>query len=146
MSRLTYVYGKLPAQDVQRARRFYQETLGLSPFAEHNNHLYYEAAGVRFLIFPSVGAPSGTHDQLGLVVEDLRQEMADLRSAGVVFQTYPGVTDDSGIMAVTRPGVDQGTMKAAWFKDSEGNLISLAENAGIVPETNTPTSRASIKR
>ena len=61
MSRLTYVYGKLPAQDVQRARRFYQETLGLSPFAEHNNHLYYEAAGVRFLIFPSVGAYSGAN-------------------------------------------------------------------------------------
>src|SRR5450759_1135047 len=111
MGKLTYIYGKLPAQDIRRAERFYAEKLSLSPFAEQNDHLYYELEGVRFIIFPSSGAPSGTHDQLGFVVEDLKLEVASLRSKGVLFQTYPGLTGEDGIM-------DRGPFKMAWFRDS----------------------------
>jgi hypothetical protein len=128
MGKLTYVYGKLPAQDIRRAERFYAEKLSLSPFAEQNDHLYYELEGVRFIIFPSSGAPSGTHDQLGFVVEDLKLEVASLRSKGVLFETYPGLTGEDGIM-------DRGAFKMAWFRDSEGNLISLAENPTILTLT-----------
>ncbi|HEX9135003.1 MAG TPA: VOC family protein [Ktedonobacteraceae bacterium] len=115
----SYAYGKLPAQDTERARRFYEEKLGLRPFGERNRHLYYEVGKVRFVVFPSNGLPSGTHDQLGLVVDDLDSAMAELRSKGIVFEDYPGLTEDS--IATFGP------MKAAWFKDSEGNLLSLAE-------------------
>ena len=116
-------YGKLPAQDVERARAFYAQKLGLIPFGERHKHLYYRVARASFIIFPSGGAPSGTHDQLGLVVDDLESQVARLRASGVVFETYPappGATVTDGIM-------DAGQVKAAWFKDSEGNLISLAE-------------------
>jgi catechol 2,3-dioxygenase-like lactoylglutathione lyase family enzyme len=115
----SYAYGKLPAQDTERARRFYEEKLGLRPFGERNHHLYYEVGNVRFVVFPSKGIPSGTHDQLGLVVDDLESSMAELRSKGIAFENYPGLTDKS--IATFGP------MKAAWFKDSEGNLLSLAE-------------------
>jgi len=115
----SYAYGKLPAQDTERARRFYEEKLGLSPFGERNHHLYYEVGNVRFVIFPSSGTPSGTHDQLGLVVDDLESTMTELRSKGIVFEDYPGLTENS--VATFGP------MKAAWFKDSEGNLLSLAK-------------------
>jgi catechol 2,3-dioxygenase-like lactoylglutathione lyase family enzyme len=121
MGTVIYVYGKLPAQDIRRAERFYKEKLGLIPFAEANDHLFYEVQGVRFVIFPSSGAPSGTHDQLGLVVEDLKVEVASLRSKGVLFETFPGLTGEDGIM-------DRGSFKTAWFRDSEGNLISFAQN------------------
>lgn len=117
--RATYAYGKLPAQDTERARRFYAEKLGLRPFGERNNHLYYDVGGVRFVVFPSSGTPSGTHDQLGLVVDDLEGTLAELRSRGVAFEDYPGLTE-AGVATF-------GPMKAAWFKDSEGNLLSLAE-------------------
>jgi hypothetical protein len=49
----SYAYGKLPAQDTERARRFYEEKLGLRPFGERNHHLYYEVGNVRFVVFPS---------------------------------------------------------------------------------------------
>jgi catechol 2,3-dioxygenase-like lactoylglutathione lyase family enzyme len=117
------VYGKLPAQNVERARAFYADKLGLTPYREHADHLYYEVGGTTFIIFPSAGAPSGTHDQLGLIVDDVESTVARLRSKGVTFEDYPapaGATMKNAIM-------DRGSMKAAWFKDTEGNLISIAE-------------------
>jgi catechol 2,3-dioxygenase-like lactoylglutathione lyase family enzyme len=122
---ISNVYGKLPAQNVERARAFYADKLGLSPYRENAAHLYYEVGGTTFIIFPSVGAPSGTHDQLGLIVDDVEATVARLQSRGVTFEMYPappGATMKNGIM-------DRGSMKAAWFKDTEGNLISIAEFA-----------------
>ena len=120
-----YVYAKLPAQDVERAQRFYEDMLGMSAIAVRNGHAYYEAGGVRFVIFPSTGAPSGTHDQIGIVVEDLVSEMAALRQKGLVFESFAGLTGDSGMMEL-------GPMKQAWFKDSEGNLVGLVEKPGVL--------------
>jgi catechol 2,3-dioxygenase-like lactoylglutathione lyase family enzyme len=120
---IAQIYAKLPAQDVDRARAFYAEKLGLEPYGERHNHLYYQLAGAYFIVFPSTGTPSGTHDQLGLVVEDLAAAVAALEARGVAFETYPappGATLNDSIM-------DMGQVKATWFKDSEGNLISLAE-------------------
>jgi hypothetical protein len=97
--------------------------LGVEPYGERHNHLYYELAGAYFILFPSTGKPSGTHDQLGLVVEDVQAEVDRLKSRGVSFESYPpppSATVNNGI-------IDMGPVKAAWFKDSEGNLISLAE-------------------
>jgi catechol 2,3-dioxygenase-like lactoylglutathione lyase family enzyme len=117
------IYAKLPAQDVGRARRFYAEKLGIEPYGERHNHLYYGLGGAYFMIFPSAGQPAGTHDQLGLVVEDLEAEVTRLRDRGLEFESYPappGATVNDGI-------TDMGLVKAAWFRDSEGNLISVAE-------------------
>jgi catechol 2,3-dioxygenase-like lactoylglutathione lyase family enzyme len=119
----TDAYGKLPAQNVARARAFYAEKLGLKPYKEHADHLYFELGRTTFIIFPSSGAPSGTHDQLGLIVDDVESTVARLQSKGVTFETFPsppGAMMKNGIM-------DRGSMKAAWFKDTEGNLISIAE-------------------
>jgi catechol 2,3-dioxygenase-like lactoylglutathione lyase family enzyme len=120
---ITGMYAKLPAQDVDRARRFYADNLGLEPYGERHGHLYYELAGAYFMIFPSSGRPSGTHDQLGLVVEDLEGDVSRLKAQGVAFESYPpppGATVNDCI-------TDMGLLKAAWFKDSEGNLISMAQ-------------------
>ncbi|MDQ6898273.1 MAG: VOC family protein [Candidatus Dormibacteraeota bacterium] len=122
-SAFTDAYGKLPAKNVERARTFYAENLGLTPHGENAGHLYYQIGGTNFMIFPSTGAPSGTHDQLGLVVDDLELIVARLRARGVTFEEYP--TPPGAIM---RNGImDRGRMKAAWFRDTEGNLISIAE-------------------
>jgi catechol 2,3-dioxygenase-like lactoylglutathione lyase family enzyme len=116
-------YAKLPAQDVERARAFYRDVLGFEPVRDHQSHLFYECGGAWFLIFPSSGSPSGTHDQLGFAVDDVEAAATMLRERGVELETYeppPGCTFSDGIM-------DYGAVKAAWFKDSEGNLISLAQ-------------------
>ena len=53
-------YAKLPARDVERARAFYADKLDLTPFGEHNGHLFYELGGTHFMVYPSSGAASGT--------------------------------------------------------------------------------------
>ena len=119
-------YAKLPAQDVERARAFYRDVLGFEPARENHGHLFYECGGASFLVFPSSGSPSGTHDQLGFIVEDVRAVVEELRGLGVEFEQYeprPGAAFEDGVM-------DMGSVKAAWFKDSEGNLISLAQFVG----------------
>jgi catechol 2,3-dioxygenase-like lactoylglutathione lyase family enzyme len=119
-------YAKLPAQDVERARAFYRDALGFEPVREHRGHLFYECGGSSFLLFPSSGLPSGTHDQLGFAVDDVEAAAATLRDRGVELETYeapPGCTFRDGIM-------DYGPVKAAWFKDSEGNLVSIAQFVG----------------
>jgi hypothetical protein len=81
------------------------------------------------MLYPSSGAASGTHDQLGFVVENVESTVATLRSSGVLFEEYeppPGAGATDGIM-------DCGGVKSAWFKDSEGNLLSIVEFAGGSP-------------
>jgi hypothetical protein len=81
------------------------------------------------MLYPSGGAASGTHDQLGFVVENLESTVATLRSNGVLFEEYeprPGAGAFDEIM-------DFGGVKSAWFKDSEGNLLSIVEFAGASP-------------
>lgn len=116
-------YAKLPAQDVERARAFYRDVLGLEAVRENHGHVFYECGGSLFLVFPSNGSSSGTHDQLGFGVEDIEAAVAELRDRGVELETYdapPGCSFRDGIM-------DYGAVKAAWVKDSEGNLISFAQ-------------------
>jgi catechol 2,3-dioxygenase-like lactoylglutathione lyase family enzyme len=79
----------LPAADLDRARRFYEETLGFLPVDVQPRGVRYEAAGgARFLVFPSSGRASGRHTQIGFQVDDIAAEVAELRSRGVVFETY----------------------------------------------------------
>lgn len=122
-------YTKLPAQDPERARAFWRDHFGLEPFAENHGHLFYDVQGRPLLVFPSSGAPSGDHDQLGLVVDDVDAEVARLRAEGVAFPEFPappGATVQDGI-------VDLGTLRATWFSDSEGNLVSIAQFSGGSP-------------
>lgn len=129
------VFAKLPAHDVERARAFYRQTFDLEPYSEHNKHLHYEIDGGYFIIFPSEGNPSGSHDQLGFVVDDVEATVTKLRSRGVELEDYeppPQATKHDGI-------TDMGAVKAAWLKDSEGNLISVGQFTGGTPFTRHST-------
>jgi catechol 2,3-dioxygenase-like lactoylglutathione lyase family enzyme len=127
---LNRAYAKLPAREVERARAFYADKLGLTPFGEQDGHLFYElGGGTHFMVYPSGGAASGTHDQIGFAVDDVESMVAALRSNGVIFEEYEpplGASATDGVM-------DFGGVKAAWFKDSEGNLLSIVEFAGGSP-------------
>ena len=119
MLKNAHAYTKLPASDPQRARRFYVERLGFTPEWEMAGHIWLNHAdGSSILVFPSSGKASGDHDQCGWVVDDVEAEVADLRSRGVVFEEFPDRRFVNGI------SVD-GPFRAAWFKDSEGNLLNV---------------------
>jgi catechol 2,3-dioxygenase-like lactoylglutathione lyase family enzyme len=114
-----HVYAKLPAADIDRARRFYVGTLGFEPTAEGPGFLRFRCSdGSSFNVFTSTGRASGDHDQCGWVVGDIEAEVAELRRRGVVFEEFPGYTFHDGI-GIAPHG------RVAWFRDPEGNLLNL---------------------
>lgn len=123
---------RLPAQDLDRARAFYAEKLGLHPAEERPGGLLYHSAGGSFALFASAGAPSGSHTQMGWDVDDIEAVVAELRSRGLVFEEYdlPWRSVD-GIVTVPGNYPSKGTgERAVWFHDSEGNLIGIGQRVG----------------
>ena len=117
------IYASLPAADLERAKRFYADKLGLTPESELEGGLFYRCGrDSRFSVFTSQGEASGTHTQAIFLVEDVESEVAALKARGVVFEEYelPSLKTVNSIATI-------GTAKGAWFKDSEGNLLSLAQ-------------------
>jgi catechol 2,3-dioxygenase-like lactoylglutathione lyase family enzyme len=114
---------RLPAQDLQRARRFYSEKLGLEPSDERPGGLLYRpAGGGSFALFTSAGEPSGTHTQMGFEVEDIDAAVAELEARGVEFDPA-GIVDIEG----NYPSKGASGERGAWFRDSEGNLLGLGQ-------------------
>ena len=117
-----HVYTALPVEDIDRARAFYEQKLGLTPAQENPGGLMYRLeGGGEFLLYPSGNRPGG-HTQANINVRDVAELVDQLRSRGVVFEEYdwPGLKTVDGI-ATTGPHT------SAWFKDSEGNLIGLMQ-------------------
>jgi catechol 2,3-dioxygenase-like lactoylglutathione lyase family enzyme len=126
----SHISTRLPAQDLDRARAFYSEKLGLEPAEERPGGLRYECASGRFSLFASAGRPSGDHTQMAFVVDDIEAVVAELRRRGVVFEDVdvPGLRTVDGIAEVegNYPSAGVGE-RAAWFRDSEGNLLGIGE-------------------
>jgi catechol 2,3-dioxygenase-like lactoylglutathione lyase family enzyme len=135
MSRTTLrdadVATRLPAQDLDRARAFYAEKLGLEPVEERPGGLRYECEGGRFSLFESVGVASGSHTQMAWEVDDIDAVVAELRGRGVVFEVVdvPGLRTVDGIAEVegNYPSAGGVGERAAWFRDSEGNLLGIGQ-------------------
>jgi catechol 2,3-dioxygenase-like lactoylglutathione lyase family enzyme len=121
---------RLPAQDLNRARAFYADKLGLEPSEERPGGLLYRLGATRFALFQSAGAAAGTHTQMGFEVDDLDAVVAELRRRGVVFEEVdvPGLRTVDGIADVegNYPSVGVGE-RAAWFRDSEGNMLGIGQ-------------------
>lgn len=121
---------KLPAQDLDRARRFYRDQLGLEPVEERDGGLRYLCAGTEFHLFASSGGSSGQFTQIGFEVEDLDRAIADLRGRGVKFETFDMGDLEVVDQIVTVPGnyPSKGSgERGAFFFDSEGNLLAVGQ-------------------
>ena len=122
---------RLPAQDLARARAFYSDRLGLEPVEERPGGLLYHCADGEFALFESEGAPSGSHTQMAWEVDDIEKVVAHLKAQGVVFEEYdlPGLTTIDGIAEVSGNYPSKGGVgeRAAWFRDSEGNLLAIGQ-------------------
>jgi catechol 2,3-dioxygenase-like lactoylglutathione lyase family enzyme len=126
-----HVAARLPAQDLERARSFYAEKLGLIPSEERPGGLRYQCGSGAFSLFKSAGVPSATHTQLAWEIDDIESTVAELRARGVVFEEYdlPGLKTVDGIAEVagnypSRGGIGE---RAAWFRDSEGNILGIGQ-------------------
>jgi catechol 2,3-dioxygenase-like lactoylglutathione lyase family enzyme len=113
----------IPVADLARARRFYEEKVGLQPAEEFAGGVIYECGdGSWVFMYPSAGAGTSKASTAFWDVEDVEAEVAALRSRGVVFEDYdmPGLKTVNGIAT-------GGGAKTAWFKDTEGNILAVSQ-------------------
>jgi catechol 2,3-dioxygenase-like lactoylglutathione lyase family enzyme len=122
---------RIPVKDLQRARAFYSEKLGLEPVEERPGGLLYRCASGEFALFESGGASPGTFTQMAWEVDNIDAVVAELCSRGVVFEEYdlPVLTTSNGIADIEGNYPSKGGKgeRAAWFKDSEGNVFGIGE-------------------
>jgi catechol 2,3-dioxygenase-like lactoylglutathione lyase family enzyme len=124
---------RLPAQDLERARRWYRDKLGLEPVETREGGLLYRTAEGAFALFASAGAPSGDHTQMAWEVADLRAAMTEMQRHGVIFnqESIPGLPMIDGIVDVGGNYPSKGRSElAAWFRDSEGNVHGIGQPVG----------------
>ena len=117
------VTANIPAADLERARAFYADKLGLTPTQELPGImlLYRTAAGSTFSVYQTEYAGQAGHTIAQWHVADVDAAVRDLQSRGVTFEHYdmPGVEWNNDVASMAGMG------KAAWFKDSEANILCI---------------------
>jgi predicted enzyme related to lactoylglutathione lyase len=118
------MYSYLPAKDVGRARRFYEGKLGLKAKQELADGVVYEfGKGTAAFLYSTSNAGTSRASQAFWQVDDIEREVAELKSRGVKFEKYdmPEMKEENSIYT-------GGGARAAWFKDSEGNILALIQD------------------
>jgi len=114
----------IPAKDMEGTRRFYEDVLGAQVLTEDPGGILYRSGDSTFSLYPTEFARTAQHTLGVFMVRDVEAVVADLRSKGVTFEDYdlPGVKTADGI-------AELGGFRGAWFKDPEGNILSVVEPA-----------------
>jgi len=112
----------IPVSNLSRARNFYEKKLGLTPKEEYAGGVIYECGGAEVFMYPTKNAGTSKASQAFWQVDDVEAEVAELKARGVVFEEYdmPGIKRKNSIAT-------DGGAKAAWFKDSEGNILAVSQ-------------------
>jgi catechol 2,3-dioxygenase-like lactoylglutathione lyase family enzyme len=119
----------LPVKDMDRARRFYSDKLGLEPkgFAADGNFLFACGGDAHLALITKPEGTKAEHTALSFEVHGIERAIAELEGRGVVFEDY----DFPNLKTVDHVCV-LGSDKAAWFKDSEGNYLCVHEGPAVV--------------
>ena len=114
----------LPVKDLNRARAFYEGKLGLKPVGlKPDGKFTYDCGGATLALFPKEGGTKADHTAVSFNVPDIAASIAELERAGVTFEDY----DFPGLKTVGHVCV-LGAEKAAWFLDTEGNILCLHQD------------------
>jgi catechol 2,3-dioxygenase-like lactoylglutathione lyase family enzyme len=118
------VYTTIAVRDVQLSKEFYEDKLGLKEVNEDPSGVLYQSGEGKLYIYQSPTAGSSKATSAAWQVDDIEQVASDLQLAGVVFDNYdiPGAEVDGYIYTM-------GPQKAAWFKDPDGNILSIGSLA-----------------
>jgi len=126
----------IPVADLERARKFYEEKIGLTPKEIYAGGVIYECGGGTWVfMYPSGGAGTSKASTAFWAVEDVEKEVAELKSRGVVFEEYdmPQIKTENSIAT-------GGGAKTAWFKDSEGNIMAISQRIASADSNDRPRS------
>ena len=118
----TKAFSGFAAPDIDEARRFYGETLGLKTSMENDLLILHLAGGERpTLVYPKPDFEPATYTILNFPVEDVEAAVDELTSRGVEFERYEGFDqDEKGIARGQGPDI-------AWFRDPAGNILSVLQ-------------------
>lgn len=121
------VSATLPVVDIKRAREFYEKKLGLKVVMEDPSPgIMLQAGGNTMIYIYQRGATKADHTVAGFAVENVEAEVKELRAKGIKFEEYN--IPSMGLKTVNGIATMDGT-KAAWFKDTEGNILSINKMA-----------------
>ena len=112
----------IAVSDIDRAKKFYGEILGFKITEDLTSGVRFETgSGSSFFVYPSQFAGSNKATYMGFEVQDLDAAVKELRDRGIVFEEYdfPGLKTVDGIAEMEGE-------RGAWFKDPEGNILSVA--------------------
>ena len=112
----------LPVTDVERARKFYAESLGLDYTGtnDEGSAMFALEGGSTLLLLPRPGGTRSESTAMSFEVDDIGSEVSDLEGRGVVFLDY-----DLPELTTVDHVCEFGTEKAAWFKDPDGNVLCV---------------------
>jgi catechol 2,3-dioxygenase-like lactoylglutathione lyase family enzyme len=112
----------LAVSDLDRARAFYEETLGFTPHGEPVDGILYDAGDEVFLVYPSAyaGTNKATAMSFSVPADRFDAEVTTLRDKGIDFQTF----DMEGLEWIDGVAT-AGTMRAVWFADPDGNILNV---------------------
>jgi catechol 2,3-dioxygenase-like lactoylglutathione lyase family enzyme len=120
----TRAYSGFAVDDVQRARSFYEGTLGLKVSGEDEDLTLHLAGGRDTLVYPKPDFVPATYTILNFPVDDIESAVDELEARGVRFERYDGFDqDERGILRA------EGSPLIAWFTDPAGNILSVIEEA-----------------
>lgn len=118
------VMAMVPVKDIKTAEKFYSETLGLNKADENPGGITYKCGDSKMFVYPTPTAGTAKSTVATWEVKDIKAVVDDLKSKDIRFEhfDYPGATHEGDVH------VWQG-MKAAWFKDPDGNTLGLSQSA-----------------
>lgn len=119
----TKAFSSFSVKDLDEAKRFYGQTLGLEVSESDEGLILQTKGGIDVFIYPKPDHTPATFTVLNFIVDDIDSAVNELTKMGVNFQIY-----DKGELKTDDRGVFQGKPKIAWFKDPAGNFLSILEN------------------
>ena len=115
----------IAVKDLDRARKFYEESLGFEEIDDFGEGFMLKSGDTKFSVYRSEFAGTNKATALNFDVDDINSEVKELKGKGVAFEHYEmeGLTREGDIYSAEG-------MKTAWFKDPDGNILSLIEASG----------------
>lgn len=117
----TKAFSGFSVDDLEKARHFYGDLLGIRTSEEYGLMTLHLAGGRDTLVYPKPGHTPATYTILNFQVDDIDQAVTELAGRGVQFEHYEGLgQDDRGINRAGGPYI-------AWFKDPAGNILAVLQ-------------------
>jgi predicted enzyme related to lactoylglutathione lyase len=119
------VWAAIAVKDMPTAEKFYSETLGLEKGMSDPGGTIFKSGNSGIFVYPSEFAGTNKATYAGWAVDDVDGKVEELKAKGVQFEQYdmPGMTREGDIHIM-------GDMRAAWFKDPDGNILNLVNQMG----------------